>query len=82
MATMACVKIGDTPPDIAEGRNAGMWTIAVAATGNEIGLSEEQFATLTGTERSRRLAAARDHLRQAGAHDVVDSVSHCARKSG
>ena len=32
-----CVKIGDTPSDVAEGRNAGMWTIAVVDTGNEAG---------------------------------------------
>ena len=34
-----CVKIGDTPSDIAEGINAGMWTIGITAIGNEIGLS-------------------------------------------
>jgi phosphonoacetaldehyde hydrolase len=76
-ASAACVKIGDTPADIAEGRNAGMWTIAVAATGNEIGLSEEQFAALSDAEKKRRVATARDNLLQAGAHYVVDSVAHC-----
>jgi len=30
-------KIGDTPSDIEEGRNAGMWTIGVVDTGNEAG---------------------------------------------
>jgi len=76
-ASAACVKIGDTPADIAEGRNAGMWTVAVAATGNEIGLSEEQFAALTGVDRKHRLATARDTLLQAGAHFVVDSIVQC-----
>jgi len=42
-----CVKIGDTPADIAEGRNAGMWTIGVVETGNEAGdasrLSEAHY---------------------------------------
>ncbi|MDX2180360.1 MAG: phosphonoacetaldehyde hydrolase [Bryobacteraceae bacterium] len=33
----AWVKIGDTPSDIEEGRNAGMWTIGVTDTGNEAG---------------------------------------------
>jgi phosphonoacetaldehyde hydrolase len=75
--TAACVKIGDTPADIAEGRNAGMWTVAVAATGNEIGLSEEQFAALTGVDQKHRLATARDSLLQAGAHYVVDSIAQC-----
>ena len=76
-ASAACVKIGDTPADIAEGRNAGMWTIAAAATGNEIGLSEDQFNALSSAERKQRLGTARDNLLQAGAHYVVDSVAQC-----
>ena len=54
-----------------------MWTIAVAATGNEIGLSEEEFAALSETERKTRVAAARSNLLAAGAHYVVDSVADC-----
>ena len=37
----ACVKIGDTESDMAEGLNAGMWTIGVTRSGNAVGLSEE-----------------------------------------
>jgi phosphonoacetaldehyde hydrolase len=76
-SSAACVKIGDTPADIAEGRNAGMWAVGVAATGNEIGLSEEDFAALPAAEKSRRLGRARENLLAAGAHFVVDSVAHC-----
>jgi phosphonoacetaldehyde hydrolase len=76
-SSAACVKIGDTPADIAEGRNAGMWTIAVAATGNEIGLSEAEFAALSDTEQEARVAAARSNLLAAGAHYVVDGVADC-----
>jgi phosphonoacetaldehyde hydrolase len=75
-SSAACVKIGDTPADVAEGRNAGMWTVAVAATGNEIGLSESEFAALSEAERATRVAAARSNL-LAGAHYVVDSVADC-----
>src|SRR5262249_4379679 len=39
----SCVKIGDTPADIAEGLNAGMWTIGITATGNEVGLSQSDW---------------------------------------
>jgi phosphonoacetaldehyde hydrolase len=77
-SSAACVKIGDTPADIAEGRNAGMWTVGVTATGNEIGLSEEDFTALSGSEKSRRLTRARENLATAGAHFVIDSVAHCA----
>ena len=76
-SSAACVKVGDTPADIEEGRNAGMWTVAVAATGNEIGLSEAELAALSETERETRVAAARSHLLAAGAHYVVDTVADC-----
>ncbi|MCX6591922.1 MAG: phosphonoacetaldehyde hydrolase [Acidobacteria bacterium] len=33
----ACIKIGDTPADVAEGLNAGLWTIGLTDTGNEEG---------------------------------------------
>ena len=33
----ACVKIGDTPADVLEGLNAGVWTIGLTDTGNEEG---------------------------------------------
>ncbi len=69
------VKIGDTPSDIQEGRNAGMWTIGIARTGNQVGLSETDWARLTATEQDDALARAREDL--VAAHYVADSVSGC-----
>ncbi len=40
-------------PDIEEGLNAGMWTIGVAMTGNEVGLSEAEITKLPVAERAR-----------------------------
>ena len=71
----AIVKIGDTIPDIHEGLNAGMWTIAVAATGNELGLSQTEAEALPADARADRLARAHERLRAAGAHYVVDGIS-------
>jgi len=71
----AIVKIGDTVPDIHEGLNAGMWTIAVAATGNELGLSHAEAAALPAGEREERLARAHERLHAAGAHYVVDGIA-------
>lgn len=34
----ACVKVDDTVPGVEEGLNAGMWTIGLAVSGNEVGL--------------------------------------------
>ncbi len=73
----ACVKIGDTPADVAEGLNAGMWTVGVAATGNEVGLTKAAFDALDRQERQSRVEIARSKLWQAGAHYVIDSVAEC-----
>ncbi len=70
----AFVKIGDTLPDIEEGLNAGMWTIGLAKTGNEMGLTEEEIAALDPEVRSARLARAYKRMAQAGAHYVVDGI--------
>lgn len=70
----AIVKVGDTAQDVYEGLNAGMWTVAVAKTGNEIGLSEAEVAALPADELASRLAHAYERLRAAGAHEVIDGI--------
>lgn len=71
----AVVKVGDTVPDIEEGRNAGVWSLGVAATGSDMGLSAPQFASLAPADRNIRLGFARQKLLNAGAHFVIDSVA-------
>ncbi len=71
----AAVKIGDTPIDIEEGLNAGMWTIALARTGNLLGLSYDECQRLSAEVLERRLGPIREQLAHAGAHFVVDSIS-------
>lgn len=71
----AIVKVGDTVPDIYEGINAGMWTIGLAATGNEMGLTEAEYAALAPDVRARKLERAYTNLAQSGAHYVVDGIA-------
>ena len=71
----AIVKVGDTLPDIEEGLNAGMWTIGLARTGNEIGLNQAEIAALPTGELETRLERAWARMQQAGAHYVVDSIA-------
>ena len=71
----ACVKIGDTLPDVAEGLNAGMWTIGLARSGNELGLNQEEIAALPEDELRARLDRAYSRMSQAGAHYVVDTIA-------
>lgn len=72
-----CVKIGDTPSDIGEGRNAGMWTIAITATGNEIGLSRCEWEALPSDVRAQREEQAAGRLAGAGAHFTAPTLAEC-----
>lgn len=70
-----CVKVDDTEAGVREGRNAGMWAVGVALTGNEVGLSAAAVAALSLPERAARVATARTRLQAAGAHYVVESIA-------
>ena len=70
----ACVKVDDTIPGIEEGLNAGMWTIGLAKTGNEIGLNEEEINRLDPEVLQTQLEAVYQRMHQSGAHYVVDGI--------
>ena len=74
-AISAAVKVGDTVSDIEEGLKAGMWTIGISRTGNEVGLDEVELAALSEPERTSLVRGACETLRRAGAHEVVESVA-------
>lgn len=71
----AVVKVGDTVPDVGEGRNAGVWTVGVVKSCSEVGLTHAEFAALPEAAQRARLAAARTTLLDAGAHYVIDTVA-------
>lgn len=73
----AMVKIGDTVADVQEGLNAGMWTVGLTRTGNELGLSEEEVAALDPQELQRRLKTIGERFREAGAHFVAEGIWDC-----
>jgi phosphonoacetaldehyde hydrolase len=70
----AVLKVGDTVPDIGEGRNAGCWSAGVTATGSDVGLTAEALAALPAGARAARLTTAAARLTAAGAHAVVETV--------
>ncbi len=53
----AVVKVGDTVIDIEDGHNAGVWSVGVVDSSNEMGLSEADFAALSAAEREQRREA-------------------------
>ena len=73
--TWATIKIDDTEVGIAEGLNAGAWTVGVALTGNLSGLGREELASKSAAEVDviRRDATAK--LLASGAHYVIDGVA-------
>lgn len=70
----ACVKVDDTVPGIAEGLAAGMWTVGLAASGNEVGLSHAEWQALGAEQQRAKAQPAADKLYRAGAHYVLDSL--------
>lgn len=71
----ACVKIGDTVADIEEGLNAGMWSVGVLLSSNEMGMSLEQIRLGDPEQVEARKKRAKLRLQQAGAHYVIDTLA-------
>ncbi len=69
------VKVDDTGVGIAEGLNAGCWTVGVAVSGNANGLSLPEWQALSADEQAEIRSTASEQLRSAGAHYVIDSVA-------
>lgn len=71
----ACVKVDDTVPGIAEGLAAGMWTVGLSASGNEVGLDWDAWSALSPPAQAAACRPAQDILSQAGAHYVVRTIA-------
>ena len=71
------VKIGDTVADIQEGVNAGMWTIGLTKSGNELGLSLSDTENADPIWLQEKIAIASTKLLDAGADFVADGVWDC-----
>lgn len=70
----AMVKIGDTISDIEEGLNAGMWTVGVSQTGNELGLSQHEVETLPGEKLGKKLSDIEQKFKDSGANFVIHGI--------
>jgi phosphonoacetaldehyde hydrolase len=71
----ACVKVDDTIPGVEEGLSAGMWTVGLAVSGNEVGLSLADWEALDEAESKARRERAYRRMLQSGAHYVVDTIA-------
>lgn len=71
----SCVKVDDTVPGVEEGLNAGMWTVGLAVSGNEVGLPLAEWQALPAAEKEAKRSRAYARMRQCGAHYVVDTIA-------
>ncbi len=71
----ASIKVDDTEVGIAEGLNAGAWTVGVAVSGNVFGHTLAETRAMPAEVFREKRAAAYERLAAAGAHEVVDSVA-------
>ena len=69
------LKVDDTRSGIEEGRNAGLWTVAVAISGNEVGLSFEEWSALAAAEQQRLRSRAYESLQVVSPDYTIDSVA-------
>lgn len=69
------VKVGDTMADIAEGRNAKVWTVGVVLGSNELALSQDEAEAMPRAELEARMAEVRRRMAEAGAHFVMDRIT-------
>ena len=70
-----CVKVDDSTPGITEGLNAGMWTVGLSLSGNEAGMTLEEYQNASEETKAEKRRIAEDKLFTAGAHYVIDTIS-------
>lgn len=71
----AVIKVDDTEPGIAEGIAAGCVTVGVALSGNTVGRTPEDLATLSESEIASLRTKATEVLKAAGADHVIDTIA-------
>lgn len=73
--TPNCVVVDDAAVGIQAGKAAGAWTVAVAASGNGIGLGEAEYLALDPAQREALLAPVVAEFQSIGADFVAGSVA-------
>ncbi|NQX67193.1 phosphonoacetaldehyde hydrolase [Paenibacillus alba] len=69
------IKVGDTVSDIQEGRNAGVWTVAVIQGSSELGLTQAEVESMHTDELAERMNQTRLTFEQAGADYIIGSIT-------
>lgn len=71
----ACVKVDDSAPGIFEGHNAGMWTVGLLLSGNEAGLTFEEYQAADEATLEKAREKARAKFIKSAPHYLIDTIS-------
>jgi phosphonoacetaldehyde hydrolase len=66
---------------IEEGRNAGLWTVAVAVSGNEVGLSLDEWSALGAQQQAFLRDRAYKSLQKSRPDYVIDTIAKRVRRT-
>ncbi|BAK66379.1 phosphonoacetaldehyde hydrolase [Sphingobium sp. SYK-6] len=69
------IVVDDSPSGLTAGRAVGMWAIGILASGNEVGLSLEDWTALSADEQDAHRGRGLPVLARAGAHYVIDTIA-------
>lgn len=68
------LKVGDTVADIAEGKNAGVRTLGIIEGSSIMGLTKDEYDSLTEAQKRERRLAVRAVYQEAGADYIADHL--------
>lgn len=70
-----CVKVDDSVPGITEGKNAGMWTVALLLSGNEAGMTLAQYQKADEQTLARVRNVAQKAFSQSKTDYMIDTIA-------
>ncbi|GAM65578.1 phosphonoacetaldehyde hydrolase [Vibrio ishigakensis] len=70
-----CIKVDDAAPGIDEGHNAGMWTVGLLLSGNEAGLTLQEYLDADEATLSAAREKARFKLEKSKPHYLIDTIA-------
>ncbi|MGL5821915.1 MAG: phosphonoacetaldehyde hydrolase [Sarcina sp.] len=69
------IKVGDTLVDIEEGKNAGVYTVAVVLGSSELGLTQEEVNNMDKAILKKKMNVVKRKFLEAGADYIIDDIS-------
>jgi len=69
------IKVDDTVPGLLEGYHSGCWTVGVIASGNEVGMTYDEWMSLSGEEKDLIRTQVSEKLAAGKPNFLIDTVA-------